>query len=208
MNLFLARHGNTFDGETPVVWVGSQNDFPLTPQGKEQARALGKSLLTQTKDSPLNAVYCSPLRRTRLSAEIIIEMLKLPLRPIFDGRLNEIDYGQWSGLTPKEVDERFGSEMQSNWNQYSLWPTQGNWGGSDETMITEVSTFTQELIEKKHENVLIVTSNGRLKYFSKLFQSKHPLKTPKVNTGHLCKITYQSEMFHFSYWNKNPTHDT
>src|SRR5689334_17941090 len=108
MNLILSRHGNTFGPNDPVVWAGLTNDLPLVEAGIAQAERLGRVLQIQ-KIRPV-AVYCSSLQRTSKYASIIIERAELRLKPIVDKRLDEIDYGAWTGLTNSEIIKLFGEK--------------------------------------------------------------------------------------------------
>jgi broad specificity phosphatase PhoE len=66
MQLILARHGNTFESNETPTWVGAQNDLPLTAAGLKQAKNL--ALYIKNNNIKLDAVYCGPLRRTRIYA--------------------------------------------------------------------------------------------------------------------------------------------
>jgi broad specificity phosphatase PhoE len=63
--LVLVRHGATV-GTRRYILAG-RTDLPLSPLGRRQARAVGRHLA----DWPLTALYASPLRRARETAEQI-----------------------------------------------------------------------------------------------------------------------------------------
>lgn len=96
--VFLARHGesdwnveNRFQGHT---------DRPLTERGREQARALARELAAES----LQAIYTSPLRRARETADVVGTALGID--PVADPDLVEIDVGGWAGLSRAEAEER------------------------------------------------------------------------------------------------------
>jgi len=100
--ILLIRHGATvlsaedrFAGAT---------DVELSDEGRAQARRLAERLAT----TKLEAVYASPLVRTRETATILATPHGLSLRT--DPGLREIDHGRWEGLTRKEVEARFPDE--------------------------------------------------------------------------------------------------
>ena len=64
LRIYLARHGQT-DWNVQQRLQGSA-DIPLNAVGRDQARALGRFM----EDIPIAAVYCSPLRRSRETADI------------------------------------------------------------------------------------------------------------------------------------------
>lgn len=209
MNLLLSRHGNTFDPGETSVWTGSANDLPLVAQGLKQAERLAQALATQHL-KPV-AIYCSPLQRTRVYAQVVVDRLGLSLTPEVDPRLNEIDYGEWTGLTNAQVRERFGEQALRDWDERCMWPTVGHWGGSETQALADVASFVKDL-ESRHASqdlVVVVTSNGRLRYFLKLVPSEFDTRvrsgTFKVRTGSICRLTREADgALRVPYWNQDP----
>jgi alpha-ribazole phosphatase len=72
-------------------------DVPLSPLGEAQVGALASRL----RGVALDAIYCSDLRRTRRSAEILAAPHRLT--PISDPALREFAMGRWDGLTAEEI---------------------------------------------------------------------------------------------------------
>lgn len=104
--ILLIRHGQS-------RWnvdrrVQGQTDVPLTPLGQAQAAALARRLASL----PLAAVYSSPLRRARETAEAVARPHGLPVVTL--AGLVEIDHGRWQGLTWAEVAAR-------DSERYALW---------------------------------------------------------------------------------------
>jgi broad specificity phosphatase PhoE len=94
--LLLVRHGETdwnADGR-----LQGQTDRPLSDFGRRQARQLADELA----DEQLEAIYASDLARARETAEIVGELLALPVA--LDPDLREKDWGTWEGLTAVERD--------------------------------------------------------------------------------------------------------
>lgn len=65
--LFLTRHGET-EYNREGIEMG-QLDIPLSETGRQQARCLA----TRFRDVPIDAIYASPLDRSRRTAEILAE---------------------------------------------------------------------------------------------------------------------------------------
>ena len=65
LRIYLARHGQT-DWNVQQRLQGS-TDIPLNAVGRDQAMVLARFMA----DIPVGAVYCSPLRRSRETAEIV-----------------------------------------------------------------------------------------------------------------------------------------
>lgn len=206
MEIILARHGNTFAPGQPVVWVGSQNDLPLVESGKEQAKKLGKVLL-QANISPV-AVYTGPLQRMTNYADILLKEMNLAIKPIIDMRLNEVDYGKWSGLTSEEVCAQFGKDQFEKWEKESKWPNNSGWGESEELVVKRIRQFAQDCAQKfPNETILVVASNGCLRYFLDLIPGELAKritdKTIKIATGNMCKLSYKNATWRIDYWNVN-----
>lgn len=100
--IFLLRHGATDLSLPPPKMVG-RLDPPLNELGRRQAEAAAR----RVEGERPRAVYVSPLRRARQTAEVIADLLGLPLKVLPD--LSEIDYGEWEGRPTAELerDPRF-----------------------------------------------------------------------------------------------------
>ena len=208
MEFILARHGNTFSPGQPSVWAGAKNDLTLVESGRQQAITLASGL-RQAGLIP-SAVYCGPLQRTVEYASIVAQTLKLSAPPIVEERLNEIDYGQWSGLTNEQVAAKFGQQVLDDWNNKCIWPAVGEWQGSQFKIQSEIVSLIDEL-KLKHgqsENILLVTSNGRLRYFLTLVPNeleKHiQSQSFKVTTGNVCMMRLVGEGLELHAWNLSP----
>ncbi len=171
MILWLCRHGNTFpQGSTPV-WIGSQQDLPLTAEGEAQAQRLGQFFCASSVQSEVqpDLILSASLRRTRRTAEIIHEHcggVKLKV----DERLNEIDYGLWSGLTREQIVEKFGVLELQQWEQQGVWPKAAGWAGSSQRIQEQVLQLVQEL--GTAQKVVVVSSQGILRYFLALLPQR------------------------------------
>jgi broad specificity phosphatase PhoE len=104
----LVRHGQTEWNR--VERFRGWADVPLNETGLAQAKATGERVASEWK--PV-AVYSSPLSRAVKTAEAIARHCDLPVQ-IQDG-LADINYGQWQGLTPDEVKQRW-PEIHRAWH--------------------------------------------------------------------------------------------
>ncbi|WP_183096167.1 histidine phosphatase family protein [Nocardioides stalactiti] len=101
--LVLLRHGVTPHTSGRRFSGGLGGDNPgLSDEGREQVRA-SATWLAGLGDR-LDAVVCSPVRRTRESAEIVAAELGLPLEE--EPGFAEMEFGAWDGLTFLEVAEQ------------------------------------------------------------------------------------------------------
>lgn len=99
--IYIVRHGQTEYTLQNRYNGGTDND--LTPTGIEQAKAQAENL----RGIHFDAVFSSPLKRTKQTCEIIYKG-----KIIFDDRLVEINCGELEGAhkTP-EVIKAFGQAM-------------------------------------------------------------------------------------------------
>jgi broad specificity phosphatase PhoE len=97
LRITLVRHGET-TGQSSIRYYGA-TDIPLSPPGEEQMRRVAAALAGDTFDR----VLTSKLHRSRRAAEIIAPDGPTPV-PI--ARFNEVNFGDWEGLTRDEIAER------------------------------------------------------------------------------------------------------
>lgn len=101
--LVLLRHGVTEHTAAKRFSGGLGGDNPgLSEEGRVQVRAAAR-WLAEIRDR-IDAVVCSPVRRTRESAELVAGELGLPLEE--EPGFAEMEFGAWDGLTFAEVAER------------------------------------------------------------------------------------------------------
>lgn len=94
----MVRHGQT-------VWnreerFRGRTDLELTDTGLRQAEAAAQRIAQQ----PVSALYSSPLKRAKRTAEIIALPLHLAVIVLED--LIDMDFGSWQGLSLAEAEER------------------------------------------------------------------------------------------------------
>jgi broad specificity phosphatase PhoE len=104
--MILIRHGQTEWNR--VERFRGRADVPLNATGLAQAEATGMRVASDASLSgewqPV-AIYSSPLSRAVKTAEAIAKHFNLSVQ-IHHG-IADIDYGQWQGLTPDQVKERW-----------------------------------------------------------------------------------------------------
>ncbi len=120
--IYYIRHGETA-WNAAGRFQGTQ-DIPLNELGRSQAVTSGGILADLiARDGHQAAALpfvASPLGRARLTMELVRETLQLPPDDYaVDGRLREIGYGQWEGLTLPEMERHdavtFASRIADNW---------------------------------------------------------------------------------------------
>lgn len=105
--IILIRHGQTEWNR--VERFRGRADVPLNEMGFRQADATGVRVAAKWKPT---AIYSSPLSRAVKTAEAIAKHFDLTV--LIHPGLADIDYGDWQGLSPDEVRERW-AEMLEKW---------------------------------------------------------------------------------------------
>lgn len=207
MQLLLVRHGNTFEKGQPSRWVGARTDLPLTETGREQARLFGRFL----KDFQIQvaAIFAGPMLRHREHAAVIASTLGMDQSSIqSDPRLQEIDHGEWEGKTNAQVGLIAEAEAVRLWNENSVWPSGQGWATSEEELGSRVRDFLQQMGSGfgEHQNVIIVSSGGTLRYFCKEAIAERLRPTSlKVATGNVGSISSLGGGWRLNYWNRTPS---
>jgi 2,3-bisphosphoglycerate-dependent phosphoglycerate mutase len=179
--LVLVRHGqstwnleNRFTGET---------DIPLTPLGRDEARAAGAKLTT----TAFSHAFTSVLQRAIETLSLILETAKQQKVPVTSNRaLNERNYGQLQGLNKAEIAKQYGDAQLKIWRRsYGIRPPGGE---SLEDTAARVIPYYQAVIApllQKQQNVLVVAHGNSLRalmmYLEKI--SEHEIADIDLPTG-------------------------
>jgi probable phosphoglycerate mutase len=107
--VYLVRHGQT--DWNRVERFRGRFDIPLNPRGLEQAEATAARIAGRCRPAEILA---SPLSRARQTADAVARRTG-PATRVCEG-LVDIDYGEWQGLTPDEVAQRWPRELEA-WHE-------------------------------------------------------------------------------------------
>ena len=84
-------------------------DVPLTARGRDQARLAGGYL---SRQAPFDLLFVSPYRRTRATADLVLEELGGKPRLVIEERVREKEFGVLEGLTKHGMRVRFPEEVE------------------------------------------------------------------------------------------------
>ena len=98
--LLLIRHGEVEASYQNKF--GGRIDMNLSPNGKRQARVLANYLDGKTID----AIYASPMKRVQQTLAPTLK--RSPHQQTIYPDLREIDFGRWTSLGWREVEDQFG----------------------------------------------------------------------------------------------------
>jgi len=99
--IYIVRHGQDEDNAKGLL--NGRRDTPLTSLGESQAYALANNI-KESVDIRVDTIFCSPLKRAHRTADIIAEVLELPLPVVLDD-LIERDFGIMSGMPQDKIVE-------------------------------------------------------------------------------------------------------
>ena len=170
----LLRHGES-EGNSSGVLQG-QSEYPLNPVGFEQAHRLARYWKSQKVKFDL--IISSPLMRASQTAEIIANVLKVPME--FDPAWNERNFGHLQGTDLHELDQQH--PPVDFFHPYE--PIGGN-GESQLDLYSRASQALQKIIRQPAGSYLVVSHGGILN------------KTLYVIMGITPQGHYNSPIFHF-----------
>ncbi|MBQ3290861.1 MAG: histidine phosphatase family protein [Mogibacterium sp.] len=148
--IYVVRHGETeWNADNKVV---GRTDVPLNAKGIEQAKETARLL----KGSNIDVFLCSPMLRTRQTADVISSELGIPYK--IDDRLIETDFGSF------ECADRDDEEYQKAKREYFVrFPG----GESYFDLAARVFPLLKELGEV---NALLVTHGGICRIIRSYFE--------------------------------------
>ncbi len=157
--VIIVRHGqSTYNAKKMIQ--GRCDESVLTPKGIADAQQLGKTL----KNLDLQALYCSPLKRAKQTAEIINSCLTNPLKVQPMDKLMEVDLPLWEKKTKQEV----ATQLAEDYRQWKENPHQFYMelpGGTKHypvlSLYQQAQQFWQEIIpQHPNKTIAIVAHNG------------------------------------------------
>lgn len=104
MRLYLIRHGQT--DWNLAHRIQGRKDIPLNETGRQQARLLAEGM----KNRPAEKIFTSQMLRARETAEILANSQNVSLYLVKG--LEEINYGEWEGMTWEEIQKIFRKSMK------------------------------------------------------------------------------------------------
>ena len=152
---FILRHGEAMSNVKHLVSSWPETfENPLTPHGVEMIQESARKMHQILAGRQLDMIFASDLLRTRQTAQIMADALKVPLK--FDTRLRELSFGDMNGGPITDLDVRFNNESERIKNQrYNM--------ESYEDVLARMSDFLLD-IDKQYQgkHILIVSHEGPL----------------------------------------------
>ncbi|KAJ5180073.1 hypothetical protein N7492_003283 [Penicillium capsulatum] len=195
---FIARHGETewsLNGRHTGI-----SDLPLTANGEKRIQATGKALVGCDRlivPQNLAHIYVSPRSRAQRTLELLgigcrerlpwhehrkteeEEPTRTEARVEVTESVREWDYGEYEGLTSKQIKERRAAQGLEPWN---IWTDGCPGGESPEDVVRRLDAVIADIREKYHRqnfenpenrgDVLIVAHGHILRAFAMRWTGK------------------------------------
>jgi len=166
------RHGES-EGNLIPIYQGKTPGTDLTDNGRAQAAEAAAFL----KGQSIEAIYCSPLARTRQTAEVIAKKTGAPL--ITDERLMEVSFGDYEGKTVDFSDLTFIKARRAHKMETGTpesiyhFPGMETWSGVQK----RVQSFFDDVLPKhRGGHIVVVTHADPLVNMRHFFTGEAPLK--------------------------------
>ncbi|MBO6178378.1 MAG: alpha-ribazole phosphatase [Selenomonadaceae bacterium] len=146
----LIRHGET-EWNLLGKYQG-QTDIALTDKGREQAKLLAKHFPVKE----LHAVYSSDLSRAMETAGFVAEKFSLKVRP--EPSFREMNFGEWEGLTHKEIATRWEEGLNNFITRPDILKVPN--GENFQVLQKRAVKRLYELVEKHDGETVAITAHG------------------------------------------------
>lgn len=159
INLMLVRHGECLGAGT---YIGRGSDVPLNDQGIKQLYKVADILTSINENRAIDFLYSSPMIRAKDSAEILSEKLKLPIDILYG--IEEIDFGDWEGLSYNDLEQESPDKLKK-WlnNPMEISPPVGETLKDLQKRTYNATDFLNEkIIDTKEWNIVLVSHRGPL----------------------------------------------
>jgi phosphoserine phosphatase len=148
--LILARHGHV-EGISPERFRG-RAELPLTELGRREAEMTAARIAASWRPA---AIYTSPMGRCVDTGAAIAKPLGLAPSAIL--RLNDIDYGDWQGLTRDEARARWPAELDL-WYAHPDWAAIPN-GENLQQVLTRAVAALRDIVRRHPDDTVVLVSH-------------------------------------------------
>jgi probable phosphoglycerate mutase len=186
--LLLIRHGKT-KWNSLGKFQGCI-DIELSDEGISQANILRARL-----ENSFDYIYTSPLKRALKTANIISS--NMDLEPIIESSLREIDFGEWEGLTLKEMEELYPEDFKI-WIDDEIEAPLCGGDLSTKAVSLRAKEGILNLVKKHKDKTIVIVSHtgitkaGLIALFDWNMTMYHKIELG--NTA-ICKLTFNDDLY-------------
>lgn len=163
ITIIFESHGTTFDNEEGLAsgWF----DVELSKKGRKEAKELGE----RHSQEKFDAIFCSDLRRSFVTAEIAFSEKNIPIYK--DKRLRECDYGKLSGESSEKI------ELEKPNRISEPFPN----GESYKQASERIRDFLEEILKKYDGKKIMIIGHRATQYGIERWVKGTPLKRIAVS---------------------------
>jgi broad specificity phosphatase PhoE len=163
MKIYIIRHGLVPSNQLKII-NGQSRDEALVSDGIDDIK---KAIEKIPKN--ISRIYSSDMLRTRQTADILNEKLKLDIS--YHPELREVNFGDLNGKTWSEHNEKYGKHLWQSYidQNYDFRPYNGE---RVEDIKERVLSFLEK-IKKDHsedDSILLVAHGGIIRFFHSNFK--------------------------------------
>ncbi|AYW48130.1 histidine phosphatase family protein [Tetragenococcus osmophilus] len=201
MKLYFTRHGKT-EWNKQHRFQGMNGDSPLLPSSFVQIRALGRHL----QDVPFAAVYASPSKRAKQTAQGIVSQWEQSVPIFYDANLKEMGYGKIEGKSISKMHEQYPKTLTNMRHRLDLYdPTPFN----GETVSAMLDRMTQTIVNASYHYdrpVLFVghgaSMTAAIQFLAgKSYAELREMGGLKNNSLSILETNEQKEPYELTLWN-------
>jgi broad specificity phosphatase PhoE len=148
--LILVRHGHV-EGISPERFRG-RAELPLTELGRREAELTSARIAASWRPA---AIYTSPMSRCIDTGAAIGKPLGLSASAM--PGLNDIDYGDWQGLTADEARARWPDELDT-WYRHPDWAAIPR-GETLQQVLTRAVAALREVIRNHPDDTIVLVAH-------------------------------------------------
>lgn len=160
VTVVLLRHGETSMTAAGGYSGSSEPGPPLSPHGRQQAAAAAELIERVGRDLWGDIPYpteiiASPMVRTLETAAVVADRLGLPVRVM--ELVKEADFGEWQGLTAREIEARWPAMLEPWHTRADVRPPGGE---SIEDVGRRIEQVFAELLAGGVDRTVVVVSHA------------------------------------------------
>lgn len=190
--LYFVRHGETEYNRRSIV-QGRGIDSHLNAHGRRQAEALANRLT----EVPIDAIYASPMRRTRQTTAIVARPHNgVSIQYLSD--LEEMAWGVYEGEPPSPERDRTLDAIKQRWRNGAFdEPIEG--GESVHDVETRARRAVDRIMNERSGQTVLVVTHGRFLRIALAslldgYGLQHMHKIPHSNTA-VNRVVHRGECF-------------
>lgn len=154
IKLILVRHGTTICNESGAM--SGLTDSILSEKGKIQ----GEKLAEYLKDEKIEKIYVTPFSRTKETIKKLAEIKMIQVEETKN--LNEINFGDFEGLSFKIIKEKYAEEVEKMINEGFKYKYP-NGESLEETFVRVKNEMKRIISENENSTVLICSHGGTIR---------------------------------------------